>query len=51
MPTLFTAVRAHRKPRKRRAVAQPPIPGGAPLPGAPGYTPEAGPRRLVAIDR
>jgi monoamine oxidase len=40
MPTLFTALRAHRKPRKRRAVAEPAIPGGAPLPGAPGYTAE-----------
>lgn len=29
MPTLFTALGAHRKPRKRRAVAQPAIPGGA----------------------
>jgi monoamine oxidase len=40
MPTLFTALRAHRKPRKRRAAAQSAIAGGAPLPGAPGYTAE-----------
>jgi monoamine oxidase len=40
MPTLFTAIRAHRKPRKRRALAQPPAIPGAPLPGAPGYLAE-----------
>jgi len=44
MPTLFTALRAHRKPRKRRAVAAPAVSAGALAPGAEGYTAE-----LVAV--
>jgi monoamine oxidase len=41
MPTLFTALRAHRKPRKPRATVQPSVaPEGLPQLGVPGYTGE-----------
>src|ERR1700719_3961809 len=39
MPTLFTALRAHRKPRKPQATVQPLFaPGGLPQLGVLGYT-------------